>query len=226
MKSKVSNDIRGWQQWHCLIRVSVRYSPTMITSLCLAPLCLRYDVTSSYVGTSAISYISLFLHSYMDLLVFLSLLLRRKLLLNPAGQEQKKTKKGLCQCLHSDTSVCTLKLAAVQFDLWSIQCLGKHLRSSMSNTSYCIVQLGFYESCLCCRWKQNRVALGQTTSLDITLKRLIHIFPWCQGWVHFNFLLLWRGYTYLSEKVARSLIKLWVTHPCLFFTHVLILMVS
>lgn len=144
----------------------------------------------------------------------------------PSWTRKKTKKKGLCQCLHSDTSVCTLKLAAVQFDLWSIQCLGKHLRSSMSNTSYCIVQLGFYESCLCCRWKQNRVALGQTASLDITLKRLIHIFPWCQGWVHFNFLLLWRGYTYLSEKVARSLIKLWVTHPCLFFTHVLILMVS
>lgn len=104
MKSKVSNDIRGWQQWHCLIRVSVRYSPTMITSLCLAPLCLRYDVTSSYVGTSAISYISLFLHSYMDLLVFLSLLLRRKLLLNPAGQEKKQKKKA-CVSVYIQTRV-------------------------------------------------------------------------------------------------------------------------
>lgn len=72
---------------------SALYSPTRTTSLCLAPLCLRYGMTSSYVGTSAMSYISLFLHSYMDLLVFLSLLLRRKLLLNPAGGQDKTQDK-------------------------------------------------------------------------------------------------------------------------------------
>lgn len=71
-------------------------SPTKTTSLCLAPAGLRYGVTSSYVGTSAMSYISLFLLSYMALLVFLSLLLSRKLLLNPAeGQNDISQRQTL-----------------------------------------------------------------------------------------------------------------------------------
>lgn len=91
-KFEVNTDIRAWWQLDNIFLVWL-YSPTKITSLCLAPLCLRYGVTSSYVGTSAMSYISLFLHSYMDLLVFLSLLLRRKLLLKPAGGQDDRERE-------------------------------------------------------------------------------------------------------------------------------------
>lgn len=78
-------------QWHFSESFHL---PTKTTNLCLAPSSLRYGVTSSYVGTSAMSYISLFLLSYMALLVFLSLLLSRKLLLNPTediGQKLNET---------------------------------------------------------------------------------------------------------------------------------------
>lgn len=67
-----------------------RHLPTKTTSLYFSFICRRYGVTSSYVGTSAVSYWSLFLHSYMDLFVFLSFLLRRKLLLKPAVNRKKK----------------------------------------------------------------------------------------------------------------------------------------
>lgn len=49
----------------------------------------------------------------------------------------------VCEGLNSDTTVCTHKAAAVQLDLRPFQLLGKHLGGSMSNTSYCIVRLGF-----------------------------------------------------------------------------------
>lgn len=75
----------------CFIRITHkhRHLPTKTTSLYFSFICRRYGVTSSYVGTSAVSYWSLFLHSYMDLFVFLSFLLRRKLLLKPAVNRKK-----------------------------------------------------------------------------------------------------------------------------------------
>lgn len=102
---------------------------------------------------------------------------------------------------------------------------------------YCAAQ--FYDSYLCCRWKKNSVTLGQTVSLDITLKHLIHIFPlWhvmdfnFSSFVHAHISWrLWWGFKLykaiqnITLNYISSLTKVGMTHLC-FFIFVLNLMVS